>query len=273
MITPDKGAPHPDLRILPIDVILPHEAHDAQRSEPLIATLRQAEYLTNPPIVAPMGDGNYVVLDGANRTFSFRALGYEHLLVQVAPYDSGYVDLGVWQHVVSNWSEAAFKDALYALDGMVIKHGWDHTAVAQILLHDGNVLGIHGKNETTIERNSTLRDVVSVYKHVATLNRTAISDPTVIWSLYPDAIAVVLFPPYSADDIIAATQKNAFLPPGVSRHIIQGRALKLNYPMSMLADSGMSLEAKNAHLEQWVQEKLAKREVRYYAESTYQFDE
>lgn len=275
MITPDKSAPHPDLRILDIETILPHETHDSQRSAPLIATLKEAEFLTNPPIVAPMGadEDRFVVLDGANRTFSFRDLGYQHLLVQVAPYDGGYVDLGVWQHVVSNWSEEAFKDALYALEHVHIKQGWDHTAVAQILLHDGNVLGIHGENETIAERNSTLRAVVNVYQRTATLSRTALTDPTVIWSLYPDAVAVVLFPPYSAEDIIAAAREDAFLPPGVSRHIIQGRALKLNFPLQVLGDSAMSLADKNAYLREWIQRKLTQREVRYYAESTYQFDE
>ncbi|MEO1165439.1 MAG: hypothetical protein AAFV98_16755 [Chloroflexota bacterium] len=275
MITPDKSAPHPDLRILDIETILPHETHDSQRSFPLIATLKKAEFLTNPPIVAPMGedDERFVVLDGANRTFSFRDLGYRHLLVQVAPYDAGYVDLGVWQHVVSNWSEDAFKEALYELEHVHIKPGWDHTAVAQILLHDGSVLGVHGENETPAERNSTLRAVVSVYQRTATLSRTALTDPTVIWSLYPDAVAVVLFPPYSAEDIITAAREKAFLPPGVSRHIIQGRALKLNFPLNILTDLTMSLEVKNAYLRQWIQRKLTNRAVRYYAESTYQFDE
>ena len=91
--------------------------------------------------------------------------------------------------------------------------------------------------------------------------------------LYPDAIALVLFPPYNAEDIIAAAEHQAFLPPGVSRHIIQGRALKLNYPLHYLENMETSLEEKNQHLQDWIREKLANRSVRYYAESTYQFDE
>ncbi|MEO1287371.1 MAG: hypothetical protein AAFV93_06355 [Chloroflexota bacterium] len=273
MITPSKDAPPPDLRIVSIDNILPHEEHDQQRSVPLIARLRKADVLTNPPIVAPMGDGNYVVMDGANRTFSFRELGYRYLLVQVAPYDSGYVDLGVWQHIISDWSEAAFREALDQLSDISIESGWDYRSVAQILLHDGSVLSMYGANDTIEARNKTLSKLVNCYRETATLNRTAVTDPTVIWRLYPDAIALVLFPPYNAEDIIAAAEHKAFLPPGVSRHIIQGRALRLNYPLAFLQDESTSLEAKNQHLADWIRDKLAMRSVRYYAESTYQFDE
>lgn len=273
MITPGKDAPPPDLKIVPIDKILPHEEHDPQRSAPLIERLRDAELFTNPPIVAPMGDGNYVVMDGANRTFSFRDLGYDCLLVQIAPYDSGYVDLSVWQHIIGGWSETEFQEALFHMPGIEISRGWDYKSVAQILLHDGSVLAIRGSNQTIESRNKTLVKIVDVYRHRATLNRTAITDPTVIWRLYPDAIALVLFPPYEPEDIIAAAEHHAYLPPGVSRHIIQGRALRLNYPMKYLRDAETSLEDKNKHLDAWIREKLGNRSVRYYAESTYQFDE
>lgn len=273
MITPGKDAPHPDLRIVPVDRIFPHEEHDPQRSVPLIERLREATLLTNPPIVAPMGVDNYVVMDGANRTFSFRELGYEYLLVQVAPYDAGYVDLGVWQHIIGGWNELEFYEALQQVPGIEIIRGWDYRSVAQILLHDGSVLAVHGANETIEARNRMLVKIVDVYRHRATLNRTAITDPTVIWRLYPDAIALVLFPPYEPEDIVAAAEHRAFLPPGVSRHIIQGRALRLNYPLEYLRDRETNLEQKNEQLQEWLREKLANRSVRYYAESTYQFDE
>lgn len=273
MIPPDKSAPPPDLRIIEIDKIHPHEDHDSQRSEPLLKILQEAEYLTNPPIVAPMGDGHFVVMDGANRYHCFRELGFEHLLVQVAAYDSGHVTLSVWQHVISDWEQEEFADAIDQLDDVHLVRAWDHSAVSQILLHDGGVLSIHGANETVQERNRMLRAVVSIYQKRAKLSRTSITDPNLIWPLYPDAIALVLFPRYQPEDIIEAAQHRAFLPPGVSRHIVHGRALKLNYPLDLLRDKETSLEAKNESLQEWIRKKLGNRSIRYYAESTYQFDE
>ena len=93
-----------------------------------------------------------------------------------------------------------------------------------------------------------------------------------IWRLYPDAIALVSFPRYQPRDIIEAAMQRAYLPPGVSRHIIHGRALKLNYPMCLLRED-KALDEKNRELDAWMRDKLSQRGLRYYAESTWHFDE
>jgi len=105
------------------------------------------------------------------------------------------------------------------------------------------------------------------------LHRTAISEPETLWTLFEDGIALVFFPPYQPVDIIAAARQRAFLPPGVSRHIVHGRAVQVNYPIARLLDSETSLEQKNEDLQRWLRQKMARREIRYYAEATYQFDE
>lgn len=275
MITTDKKVPTPTLRIVPIEHIHPHEEHDQQRSEPLLHTLRQSVYLTNPPIVAPLAEDSdeYVVLDGANRTYCFATLEYPHLLVQVVDYDSPFVELGVWNHVISAWDITAFIEKLAQIEHIQIQNGWNHHGVAQVLLQDGRALAITATHETVEERNHILRDVVRLYQREAKLSRTAITDPLIIWSMYPDAVALVVFPQYDPTDIIAAATHKAYLPPGVSRHIVQGRALKLNYPLAKLRDDQTNLADKNADLQAWMQFKLSNRAVRYYAESTYQFDE
>ena len=44
-------------------------------------------------------------------------------------------------------------------------------------------------------------------------------------------------------------------------------------PLAALRDPNITLEQKNIDLLRWMQNKLANRQVRYYAEATYQFDE
>ena len=289
------SSPPPDLRIVKIDDVLPHEKSDVQRSQPLIARLRGARFFTNPPVVAALDKGKYVLMDGANRHLSLKALDYEHILVQVADYDSQFIELGVWQHIVSDWSrqpsdasaniaranEASrlpnedkedFISQLKAIRDTDIRLGWQANAIAQVLLNDGPVYSIHASADSLSRRNAILRQVVETYHRHATLYRSPLTDAEQIWALYPCAIALVMFPMYQPQDIIDAATKQAFLPPGVSRHIIHGRALKLNYPMRKLREAG-SLAEKNRELRQWLQRKLAERGVRYYAEATYQFDE
>ena len=103
-------APQPDLRIVPTKTLHPHEDHDFQRSEPLIERLASETVVINPPIVAPMGDDQFLVLDGANRFHALSHLGYPHILVQVAPYESGYVELKTWRHVVCDWQPEALME-------------------------------------------------------------------------------------------------------------------------------------------------------------------
>ena len=287
-MTTTATAPIPVLRIVPVHNVHPHEEHDPQRARPLIERIRQADLFTNPPIVAPIpmqqaSDANgyashdeqarYVVLDGANRYYCMRHLGYEHLLVQIAPYNSDIVQLGVWHHIISHWDERAFEMALAALPDIELKPGWQNETGARILFRSGGVYSIDAPSHTFETRNALLRQLVRLYQQHAVMFRTALTDPSEIWPLYPEANALVFFPHYQPQDIIYAAQEQAYLPPGVSRHVIQGRALMLNYPLAVLGDPYTSLEAKNSALQVWLRRRLSERAVRYYAESTYQFDE
>ncbi len=266
-------APQPDLRIVLTDTLRPHEDHDSQRSQPLIERLASETVVINPPIVAPMGASQLLVLDGANRFQALSHLGYPHILVQVAPYESGYVELKTWRHVVCDWQRETLMEHIRQLEDIQILNGQHNSAIAHIIFQDNSVAALMSPIENTHERNAALRQVVSIYQQNATLQRTALVEPTDIWDLHPTAVAIVEFPHYQPADIIAAARYKAYLPPGISRHIIQGRALKVNYPLAVLRDETMGLAEKNDQLRQWVQEKLAHRQVRYYAEASYLFDE
>jgi hypothetical protein len=273
MLPNQNDAPQPDLRIVLTETLHPHEDHDFQRSRPLIERLASETVVINPPIVAPMGASQLLVLDGANRFHALSHLGYPHILVQVAPYESGYVELKTWRHLVCDWQPEALMEHIGQLGDIQILTGQHSSAIAHIIFQDNSILALMSPVETTHERNAALRQVVSIYQQNATLQRTALAEPSDIWQLHPTAIAIVEFPHYQPADIIAAARYNAYLPPGISRHIIQGRALKVNYPLAMLRDESISLAEKNEQLQRWVQEKLANRQVRYYAESSYLFDE
>lgn len=266
------SVPTPDLRIIPTTAPQPHEEHDEQRSLPLMEVIQQAAHFTNPPIVTQIED-DYIVLDGANRCHTFAALRFPYILVQVVSYYSGQVELQTWNHVVSRWTEGAFLTELEALPDVNISEGQDKHAIAHVCLHDDTVLALNAPVQSVHERNAALRDVVRVYQQNAVLSRTPLTEPTEVWKLYPEANALVIFPGYEPKDIIEAARYHAYLPPGISRHIVHGRALQLNYPLAHLRDTTEDLETKNRHLHIWLTEKLLNREVRYYAESTYQFSE
>lgn len=267
------NATTPTLRIVPTDSVFPHETHDRQRAIPLIEKMRGSDIMINPPIVAPINDTQYVILDGANRCYTFRHLGYPHLLVQVVSYGTDEVQLDTWQHIASHWTIDGLMHHLKILNNIELLDGKHDNACVQITLNNNDLIAIHTPATTLHEQNAVLREVVDIYQTNATLFRTAITNPDEVWGLYPEAVAFLQFPNYTPQDIITATKDKAYLPPGISRHIIHGRALRVNYPMDALRDEHTSLEAKNEALQKWIQQKLANRQVRYYAEATYQFDE
>lgn len=273
MDNPHSDAPPPDLRIVMTDSLRPHEEHDFQRSQPLIERLQQETIVINPPIVSQIGASQFLILDGANRFHAFSNLNFPHILVQVVSYESGYVGLRTWKHLVCDWDDGAFVEQLRQLESIALKDGIHAHAIAHIVLRNGHVHAALCPIDHAQFRNAALCEVVHIYQKHARLQRTALNEPEDIWLHHPDAVALVEFPDYQPADIITAARHNAFIPPGISRHIIHGRALRVNYPLAELRDEHLKLSEKNQRLQQWMQSKLANRQVRYYAEATYQFDE
>lgn len=263
-------APHPDLRIVPTPALHPHEEHDSQRSTPLAERLRTEAFMINPPLVAPMDD-DYVILDGANRYHAFTELGYPHILVQVVDYTTDWVQLDTWHHVIGGWQGTHLLREAAELSTARIHDQPDDQAAARFTLVTGEVYSVIPANGHTV--NAAVRAFVALYQRSAALHRTAIHDTEALWDLYPDAIALVRFLQMQPADIVQAARSRDYLPPGISRHIVHGRAIRINYPLQVLRDRAQSLEAKNAALQDWVRQKLATRQIRYYAEATYQFDE
>lgn len=267
------SAATPNLRLIPVDAPQPHEEHDYQRAQPLIKSIKRADVFTNPPIVTQTADNLYIILDGANRCHSLRALEFPHILVQVVSYNSGQVQLESWNHVVSGWNADAFLSEIQQLPDVEIHNGQHKHAIAHVYTSSNDLYALTAPVNSVHERNAALRDFVRVYQQNAHLNRTPLNEPDEVWDVFRDVTALVVFPGYAPRDIIEAARYQAYLPPGISRHIVQGRALQVNYPIDSLKDTHTSLADKNAQLEDWLKDKFMNRQVRYYAEATYQFSE
>ncbi len=94
-----------NLKIAPIERVLPHEHYDPERVAALAARLANEETLINPPVVVQTED-HYIVLDGATRSQAFRQLGYPHVAVQVVDPDDDGLELYHWNHALSDVTTA-----------------------------------------------------------------------------------------------------------------------------------------------------------------------
>jgi len=271
----------PDLRMLPTSLLLPHEEIDPLRVEKLSLRLRQEGRLKHPPIIAPVPDtGQFVVLDGANRTMAIAALRVPHIVAQVIRYTEPGVELDTWYHVVSGMPVEQFRSALRRIPGLQAQET-DLPAARQALAQDRTAAYIVFADRVVLVKdaeNHQPRDIeflnrlVRIYKGEAEIFRAS-ND---VWEkqapYYPRMTCLVIFPRLQPQDILDAVRRNRRVPSGITRHIIPNRALNINIPFEIL-EAELSLQEKRDWLHAWLMERMAANAIRFYAESTFTFDE
>lgn len=282
---PSDSVEIPDLRIVALHTLVEHEYNDDQRTAPLARRLQAEGILKNPPIVAPLGDDDprFVVLDGANRTTALQSLGYSHALVQVVKYGPPDVVLTTWHHLVTGMDPGEFIARLGTVDGVRLRptdllHARAGLARREVLLYviraDGQafVASTETPRRTVHEQNRLLNALVDTYKTRGQIHRAMADNDEEARRLFSDLAGLVVFPNYDIAEVLTLARDGELLPTGLTRHLIHGRALRINYPLDELQSSD-SLEEKNARLRDWMRNKLASKEVRYYGERTFSFDE
>lgn len=282
-VHPYESTETPDLRVVQLDRLVEHEYNDVQRTAPLAERLEAEGLLKNPPIVSPLetNDDRYVVLDGANRTTALQMLGYPHVLVQVVKYENPPVTLSTWHHLICGLGIGDFLGPMRDVEGLEIRaidllHSRAGLArrelLAYIICADGRVYAARTDARTLHAQNMLLNRMVDTYKTRGSLHRAATDNLAEAQSLYANLTGLVIFPNYVASEVIALARQGELLPTGLTRHLIQGRALRTNYPLSELR-SPEPLEVKNQRLREWLKRKLGSKEIRFYGEATYAFDE
>lgn len=278
------AVPIPDLRIVPTDDIVPHEPVDNARVQKLVETLLQDNILKNPVIVTPLRledeHEQFLLLDGTNRHSGLRTLNIQHTLVQVVQYDTPQVRISAWNHVLTHTSRSQIEVSLQTLPGTstslidrrdaqsLLEH---NEILAYCILDDDTTLAFDSPHNL-MGRIKTLRDIVDTYIQSGPIHRTALSDPQDIQAIYPDLVAVMVFPVLTHHDILEIASLNEKVPSGITRHIIQGRALRLNYDLAKLR-SAHAVNLKNSELRSWIENQFSARSARLYEEATYLFDE
>lgn len=266
----------PDLRFIATDRVLLHEEHDPDRVDRLVRRLREDGVLRNPPVVAELDDGRAVVLDGANRVTALRQMGAPHVPVQVVRYQDPAVVLDRWHHLLVTvpdefldvlaarvpWEEAEAGDAARRLARGEL--------VAYVRVGP-RACGVP-RGATRLEDADRLRRLVATYRGRVPYHRVESEDLEELSDRYGGAQALVAFGRFDKSEILDLARHAAKLPAGVTRHVIPGRALRLNLPLEVALRPGPVAE-KDAWLAAWVQQRLGEGRVRYYPEPTVLFDE
>ncbi len=262
----------PDLRFFATPDVLLHEEEDPERVERLVNRLREEGVLRNPPLAAELGDGRVVVLDGANRVTALQRLGAPCLPVQVVPYHDPAVTLDRWNHLLVVLPEELGK-------GLPLEA--EEPGRAARRLAAGELLAYVRTEERAwaVPRSpdlpqgaERLRRLVASYRGRVAYHRVDSEDLEALLARYGQAEALVAFSRFAKAEILELARNAAKLPAGVTRHVVPGRALRLNLPLEVVFGPG-PLEDKDGWLRAWVRQRIQEGKVRYYPEPTVLFDE
>ncbi len=272
------------LAIVPLRDVLLHEEIERKRVDQLIERLRGDRILKNPPVVtevrAPGEWTRYIVLDGASRTSALRALGCRDILVQIVDYHSPSIRLDTWHHLLLDVDPAQLRHDIEQLDCISLVDMTEAEAqaalerreiAAYLLFANGRAAGVRCPTDQAARARS-LNQFVQLYERKAEMYRVATTDLEQLAAEHRRLSAVVVFPRYRPEEIIRLALNGAKVPMGITRHIIPGRALRLNLPLGVL-ESDQPQAEKNAWLDRWLKQKIQERHVRFYQEPVFLFDE
>ncbi len=269
------------LRVVRLDDVLLHEQIEKKRVARLALRLENEQFLKNPPCVTEY-QNKYILLDGATRVTALRQIGCCAVVVQVVDYEMPGMALEAWNHLLLDAPADELFRSLRELSGVVIEQTTlDHAqaaldsraSISALLTQDEQVYSLRAAGENKLEQQAQLlNQVVAAYEGRGEMYRVAHTDVERLVSEHGRLSALIVFPRYRPDEIRRLALNGAKLPMGVTRHIIPGRALRVNIPLDVLRRDD-PLDQKNVWLNAWMKIKLRERRVRFYQESVFLFDE
>lgn len=270
------------LEIIPIEDILVHEEFDPSNSKELVNFLNKSKTLSNPIIAASLGGKKYLQLDGMNRIHCFKALGLKTITAQIVDYNNQEeIELSSWLHIFKG-DIKKFLSFIKTDKSLVINQGkMDQVGHRYIKERDFGRLCTVVTNKKEVFFISTGGDfsqkvkrmnyLVSFYKNNLsrgtlpyTLNHDSIK---VFFNQYPNDNIVVIFPTFTPQQIIESAKSGVLLPTGITRHLVKGRVLNINLPLSLFNDK-KSLKEQNDDQDKI----LLKKRSRLYEEATINFE-
>ncbi|MFA6322689.1 MAG: hypothetical protein WCX71_04410 [Candidatus Buchananbacteria bacterium] len=250
----------PNLKIVSLDCLVLHEYVDPARIARLSRQIKKDNIFTNPPLVAKIDQTNkFVVLDGANRTTVFKNLGFKDIVVQIVDYNRDDLELKTWNHVIPGLKAKEFFGQIKgAVDNLMIKN---------FKLDGYKIICQPIFKNIFLDYIKALNVVVDLYAKRKFYRLDNQGD----FSAQGNK-TLIIFPRFKPEDIITVARKNLKVPSGITRHLIFGRALRVDLPMKILKQN-KSLVWKNKQLNILIKQRFEQNKIRRYQEPVFIFND
>lgn len=249
------------LKIVAFDSLLLHEGYESKRLRQVAKDIKDKDFLYNPPLATEIPGGKYLIIDGAHRVMSLKALKCKRIIVQVIEQK----DFNVlsWDHLVPNdqWLSDLLKDNNFSIE----KSQERRDLIAVITDYNKRKYFIYPKVESTkIEMIRCWNKLVDYYKNKYPVERI---NPDNQKNLLLHKSLLVSHVPWSFEEIIeSVTNNNLLMPAGVTRFVIENRLLNLNIPLSLLMEKEFSNDLWQELINNW------NKSIRHYTSSVYVCD-
>ncbi len=267
----------PNLRIVPVAEVVFHEEPDMERVAKLVDRFGADGVLKNPPVVARRdGSTQWILLDGANRITALRKLDYPHVLVQMIDFLDPSLQLDHWHHAVEYLTSEQFLDHAANIAGVTIATEeecpptWEEF-LCRLTFVGGESVVLAGSG-SLFEQVKQLKKFTNLYHHQATMDRVSYTNMEHLGRNYRNFTALVTFARFDREQLADLTDAGLTLPSGITRVLLPKRALRFNLQLDFLR-SRLSTEEKNQWLEETIQQKISDKNIRFYREPTFFFDE
>ncbi len=264
----------PELEVVSADTIMFHEQPDKNISARLIGKIARDGFLKNPPIVGKTAAGQYILLDGANRTSALIQMEIEHVCVQTVNLDDPHLDISAWSHAVEHPIRRQLEQSLE-------KQGIDYMerpvddqksdSLVEILFRDGTGLAVP-PCASSADNVSLLHSITRLYLHQGRMDRVSYYNLDDLIRNYQDFSALFIYSEIEKSDLVNIARSREKMPSGLTRILLPKRALHFNMPLEILS-SPESLKHKNDWLKNDIAKRIRAKSIRFYREPTFVFDD
>lgn len=276
----------PNLQLVAVGRIRFHEHPEHRRTLRLVERIKQQAVLRNPPIVAAMPDGNYLLLDGANRVSALAEIGYSHVPVQVVKYGDPAVQLKGWHHLLIDGGSLGLRSVYEHLSDVRLQpvvQGQLSTLlelreVFAILVENDNsfwaLFPEQAQEEIEIHhRIEVLEAVVSAYEGQSQLERIKLANYSQLSEVINSVEhELILFPVLHKEELLHLAAQRIMIPTGLTRHVIPGRALGIDLDLSFITE--LETDAKKvSHFQQYIDQITIQGRIRFYEEPVFIMNE
>jgi hypothetical protein len=247
-----------DLRLVGLEQLILHEAHDEDRLVRLRGRIEAEGEQRNPVIVSSQGHC-CLVLDGAHRVRALQELGSRLVLVQfVEP--PGRAES--WDHLL----DGVGLPELRSVGEIEVSEGPEKRSLAEVETAGGRRVFLSSREEGLLAEVRALWALQALYPKGVVVRRAEPDAPVKL----AGGEAMIRYRPFAPRELVEIVRAGAVLPAGITRFRVRERVLGVRYPLEKMKNG--DAPARNAELRAFVERLWGENRIRYYGEPVVLFE-